>query len=50
MVDSANNDAAIAYVREAVEAGCTKALFERIDPTMVDLRKDARYVQMLDEL
>jgi tetratricopeptide (TPR) repeat protein len=45
-----NNDAAIEYVREAVEAGWTKAWFGRIDPIMADLRKDARYTQILEEL
>ena len=44
------NDAAIEYFRKAVEAGWTKAWFGRIDPIMADLRKDARYIQMLDEL
>jgi len=44
-----NNDAAIEYVREAVEAGWVKAWFGRIDPIMADLRKDARYIQTLDE-
>jgi len=45
-----DNDAAIEYVREAVDAGWSKAWFGRIDPIMADLRKDARYLQMLDEL
>ncbi len=45
-----NNDAAIEYVREAVEAGWVKAWFGRIDPIMADLRKDARYMQILEEL
>ncbi|MEE8624159.1 MAG: hypothetical protein V3T19_02350, partial [Acidiferrobacterales bacterium] len=45
-----NNDAAIEYVREAVEAGWVKAWFGRIDPIMADLRKDALYIQTLDEL
>jgi hypothetical protein len=45
-----NNDAAIENVREAIEAGWTRAWFGRIDPIMADLRKDARYIQMLEEL
>ena len=45
-----NNDAAIEYFRKAVDAGWTKAWFGRIDPIMADLRKDARYMQMLEEL
>ena len=45
-----NNDAAIEYVREAVEAGWVKAWFGRIDPIMADLREDARYMQILEEL
>ena len=45
-----NNDAAIEYFRKAVNAGWTKAWFGRIDPIMADLRKDARYIKMLDEL
>ncbi len=39
-----NNDAAIEYVREAVNTGWTRAWFGRIDPIMVDLRKDVRYI------
>ena len=45
-----NTEAAIDHVREAVESGWTKAWFGRVDPIMADLRKDARYTQMLDEL
>ena len=45
-----NNDAAIEYFRKAVNAGWTKAWFGRIDPIMADLRKDARYIKMLNEL
>jgi len=45
-----NNDAAIEYVREAVNTGWTRAWFGRIDPIMADLRKDARYMQILEEL
>ena len=45
-----NNDAAIEYFRKAVDAGWTKAWFGRIDPIMTDLRKDARYLQILEEL
>ena len=45
-----NHDAAIEYVREAVEAGWTKAWFGRIDPIMADLHKDARYLQILQDL
>lgn len=45
-----NSDAATAYVREAVEAGWTKAWFGRIDPIMADLREDARYLQILEDL
>jgi hypothetical protein len=45
-----NNDAAIESVREAIEAGWTKAWFGRIDPIMVGLREDARYMQTLEEL
>lgn len=45
-----DNDVAIDYVRKAVDAGWTKAWFGRIDPIMADLRKDARYLQILEEL
>jgi hypothetical protein len=45
-----NNDAAIEYFRKAVNAGWSKAWFGRIDPITADLRKDARYIKMLDEL
>ena len=45
-----NYDAAIEYVRAAIEAGWTKAWFGRIDPIMAGLRKDARYMQILEEL
>ena len=45
-----NNDAAIEYLRKAVDAGWTRAWFGRIDPIMADLRKDARYMQILEEL
>jgi tetratricopeptide (TPR) repeat protein len=45
-----NNDAAIEYVREAVEAGWAKPWFGRIDPIMVDLREDARFIHILEEL
>ncbi len=45
-----NNDAAIEYFRKAVNAGWTRAWFGRIDPIMADLRKDARYMQILEEL
>ena len=45
-----NNDAAIEQFRKAVDAGWTKAWFGRIDPIMINLRKDARYLQSLDEL
>ncbi|MCH8073406.1 MAG: tetratricopeptide repeat protein [Proteobacteria bacterium] len=45
-----NNETAIEYFREAVEAGWTKSWFGRIDPIMADLRKDARYLQILEEL
>jgi TolB-like protein/DNA-binding winged helix-turn-helix (wHTH) protein/Tfp pilus assembly protein PilF len=45
-----NNDAAIEYFRKAVDAGWTKAWFGRIDPITADLRKDARYIQILGEL
>ena len=45
-----DNDVAIDYVRKAVDAGWIKAWFGRIDPIMSDLRKDARYLQILEEL
>ncbi|MCH8303409.1 MAG: hypothetical protein IH912_11705 [Proteobacteria bacterium] len=45
-----NNETAIEYFREAVEAGWTKAWFGRIDPIMADLRKDVRYMDILEEL
>jgi hypothetical protein len=45
-----NNDAAIEYVREAIEAGWVRPWFGRIDPIMTDQRKDARYIQMLEDL
>ncbi len=45
-----NNDAAIEHFRQAVDTGWTKAWFGRIDPIMADLRKDARYLQILEEL
>ena len=45
-----NNDIAIDYVRKAVDAGWTKPWFGRIDPIMADLRKDARFLQILEEL
>ena len=45
-----DDDAAIEYVREAVEAGWSKPWFGRVDPIMADLRKDARYLQILEEL
>ncbi len=45
-----NSDAAIEYFRKAVDAGWTRAWVGRIDPIMADLRKDARYMQILEEL
>ena len=45
-----NNDAAIEFVREAVQAGWSKAWFGRIDPIMADVREDARFLQILEEL
>lgn len=45
-----NNEVAIEYFRTAVDAGWTRAWFGRIDPIMADLRKDARYMQILDGL
>ncbi len=45
-----NNDAAIEYLRKAVDAGWSRAWFGRIDPIMADLRTDARYMQILEEL
>jgi TolB-like protein/DNA-binding winged helix-turn-helix (wHTH) protein/Tfp pilus assembly protein PilF len=45
-----NNDAALEHVRQAVEAGWSKPWFGRIDPIMTNLRKDLRYLQLLDEL
>ena len=45
-----NNDAAIEYAREAVEAGWAKPWFGRIDPIMADLHEDPRYIRMLNEL
>ena len=45
-----NNDAAIEYVREAVEAGWTKPWFGRIDPIMAELRRDKRFTKILGDL
>ena len=45
-----NNDLAIENFRKAVDAGWTKAWFGQIDPIMTDLRKDGRYMQILEEL
>ena len=45
-----NSDAAIEYVREAVEAGWTKPWFGRIDPIMAELRKDTRFMKILGDL
>ena len=48
--EEGDNDVAIDYVRKAIDAGWTRAWFGRIDPIMADLRKDARYMQILEEL
>jgi len=45
-----NNDAAIEYLHDAVEAGWTKLWYGRIDPIMADLREDARFIEILEEL
>jgi hypothetical protein len=45
-----NNDAALEHFRQAVESGWIRPWFGRIDPIMADLRKDARYLQILDDL
>ena len=45
-----DNEAAIRYFRNAVDAGWVRAWFGRIDPIMVDLRKDPRFIEILEEL
>ena len=45
-----NNDVAIDFFRKAIDAGWTKAWFARIDPIMADLRKDLRFIEILEEL
>jgi len=45
-----DTDVAIDYVRKAVDVGWSRAWFGRIDPIMAELRKDARFMQILEEL
>ena len=45
-----NNEVAMEHFREAVDAGWIRTWYTRIDPLMSDLRKDARFMQMLDDI
>lgn len=45
-----NDEVALDYFRSAVARGWIKPWFGRIDPIMADLRKDARFMQILEDL
>ena len=45
-----NNETAMEYFREAVDAGWIRPWFGRIDPIMEDLREEPEFMQILVEL